>query len=646
MKRLLCLALLLSLLLVFVSVGAESGISVDPEKTAHKEGEADLMVGKWNLALHSTVNENGQTMILSSNVFKLLGFNFMRLNINEDGSAEQIKTSVDFTNYEINDSSVAGNWQKGENGAEIIMEDGSSYSCALEENTDYLDCMDTAGAKWTFERYIEKPSEDLFVPKPNAVRAGSEADFYGLWRQKYIYDTEDSDFYQRENGTCIMHAEYQTYASIMQGKIYMEIENTRVLGPSKISLQNGKLYTNFIGSLNEDILFELNDNGMLSVTYGDGFVHYYVKEENYSPDGKKNLPLPVLKASSQEVPAGKRVEINADAPGADSIIVYVVDTPVKYEGMGGSLLCAYNSHDPKTVTFYAEASYNGFILRSNEESVHFTDGPVNNTLQESTHAAPAIRLKKIGNSDGSPSDDLYVKCPEQTGSGEIFLFEIQPLTNSDNYYIVVYGPSREIIFEQNINSAGIYEFGPLPEGKNIVIFEGGPYIEHYLPVMVTAGDSPVGEIYLWKENFNGEGSDKEPAPINLGTAELSGFSDSAGGQTKVQTNDSVSAPTAEPADTAVTETAPVSDDIRLTVSSNTVKVGGSVTISVSAPGADGIRVYRNGKLRKQAEGDSLEYSVTYDKMPSNPEETFYAEASYNGVWSSAQSNTETVTCAN
>ena len=92
------------------------------------------------------------------------------------------------------------------------------------------------------------------------------------------------------------------------------------------------------------------------------------------------------------------------------------------------------------------------------------------------------------------------------------------------------------------------------------------------------------------------------------------------------------------------ETAPEhSDKISLNVSSNSVGVGETVHVKVSAPGADAIRVYRNDKLRKQGDGDSLEFDISYKNMPSGSQETIYATASYNEVWSDEKSNTETVT---
>ena len=218
-----------------------------------------------------------------------------------------------------------------------------------------------------------------------------------------------------------------------------------------------------------------------------------------------------LTVSTNAVNVGGTVTISVSAPGADQIHLYR-NGKLRKQVEGDSLdySVTYDKLPSKPEeTFYAEAFFDGFVLQSNEESVHFTDAPVNtvheSTPKESTPAASVIQLNRVGNTDGSPSDVLYVKCPEQAGSGETFRFEIQPLANPDNYYIVVFGPSRKIIFEQNIDSAGVYEFGPLPDGKNIVIFEGGPHKEHFLPVVVTAGDPPAGEIYLWKENFKGDG---------------------------------------------------------------------------------------------------------------------------------------------
>lgn len=83
-------------------------------------------------------------------------------------------------------------------------------------------------------------------------------------------------------------------------------------------------------------------------------------------------------------------------------------------------------------------------------------------------------------------------------------------------------------------------------------------------------------------------------------------------------------------------------EILLTVNGNAIEAGAEVRIMVSAPGADGIRLYTEGSdaVRKEAEGDSLDYS--FSRKTAEPGTTYYAVASYGGVWSDKRSNTETV----
>ena len=87
----------------------------------------------------------------------------------------------------------------------------------------------------------------------------------------------------------------------------------------------------------------------------------------------------------------------------------------------------------------------------------------------------------------------------------------------------------------------------------------------------------------------------------------------------------------------------VTDSIVLTVESNVAEAGDSVKVTVHAPGADGIRLYMESSTRVQqeSEGDSLEYELR--RYYAGDSETLYAEASYNGIWSEAVSNSEKVT---
>lgn len=78
--------------------------------------------------------------------------------------------------------------------------------------------------------------------------------------------------------------------------------------------------------------------------------------------------------------------------------------------------------------------------------------------------------------------------------------------------------------------------------------------------------------------------------------------------------------------------------ITLTVSAHEILADDSVLVEVSAPGADAIQLYYNGSPSSEGAGETL--SVRWGIGGTT---TFFAVASYNGVWSENRSNAETVT---
>ena len=100
---------------------------------------------------------------------------------------------------------------------------------------------------------------------------------------------------------------------------------------------------------------------------------------------------------------------------------------------------------------------------------------------------------------------------------------------------------------------------------------------------------------------------------------------------------------AEPAAGASSSSAGTDAGLSLTVSANEIEVGETAVITVSAPGADGIRLYEKYEYgdyeMEETSGDSLEYRMGASSVSSD---TFYAVASYNGVWSETRSNEETI----
>ncbi len=661
MKNLLWSAVLLSLLAVFTFIFAVPGVAADSDNTVLSESEEDPIIGKWNLNFYSWVDENGRTMIIPSNIFKFsLGYDFMTLEIKSDGSALRTINTVDLENYNFDTVSIPGKWQKGEIGADIILENGDTYdSCLTEENTDYLDCMDPQGKKWMFKRAEEKSLDDYFVPKPNAVRASKESDFFGDWREMYMY-SKDSSLYEREFGTGIMKAEFPIYVNISSGYLFWENRNTHQTITSDTYLRNGKLYTG-LASDNDEIVFSLNDNGMISISYSDGSSYYFEKVNDLSKTAEGR---PVLTVSSHEVGTDKYVQVEVSAPGADRIKLNGIYGDI--EEKGEKLYFRYSTNSPETVTFSAEAFYNGKSVKSNKESVSFVEP---SKQEKSAAESQETGLKKIKKSDESPSNALIVKCPDRVRAGETFKIEIQPLRNESSFMVFVYNSSWEEILEKQVE-AGVYEFGPLPKGRNRIIINAITQYDHFMFVDVTAGDAPTEAQIIWKENHLNDGSENENKPINLGyVSSAEEKADSAPAQTVAAAAEpdlpvveeapvevmTEAVPTSSETAEVLTESFPVSSEtaeaeapvaapekeITLCVDRNEIPVGSNVKVTVSAPGADAIKICRGDKnqVMKKKEGDHLEYQFTVAEAKAL---SLYAVASYGGVWSDIRSNEVTI----
>lgn len=82
--------------------------------------------------------------------------------------------------------------------------------------------------------------------------------------------------------------------------------------------------------------------------------------------------------------------------------------------------------------------------------------------------------------------------------------------------------------------------------------------------------------------------------------------------------------------------------VTLTVSDHVIETGVTLKISASAPGADGIRICAGDwdYVYKEGTGDSLDYYIV--EINAAPEASYYAVASYDGVWSDQRSDLETV----
>ncbi len=393
MKKLLIFAVLLSVLTVSALFSAVPCVLADADNNVPADSEGDPIIGKWDLEFYSTVNENGITQIVSSNLFNLmLGYDSMRLEINSDGSVERTQNAIDWANVDIISSSAQGIWQKGNNGTEtdVILENGDSYSCANEESTDYLDCLDANGTTWTFQRAAKTNPEESFIPKPNVVPVSKESDFFGEWQQMYMYSSDLPSIYERESGTSIMRMELPNHVSISSGYLFWSRKLSNQEISSDTYLRNGRLETNLVMG-DEKIIFELNDNGMLSVSW-DGSTFYFVKESDGSTGSAEEKSTPVLTVTSHELETGDHVEVEVSAPGADRITLYD-GSFMKYEEKGESLYHRFGSYSPSTITFYAEAFYNGEPVKSNEETVRFVEpssAKVETPAQEESHAVSGI----------------------------------------------------------------------------------------------------------------------------------------------------------------------------------------------------------------------------------------------------------------
>ncbi len=362
----------------------------------------------------------------------------------------------------------------------------------------------------------------------------------------------------------------------------------------------------------------LNENGMISAKIG-GSILYFCKANDESSmsdpsayagssetgtdiQEKTELKPVTITISPTEAFTGQSIDIYVKAPGAESVTLYR-DNNKETSQYGEEIRMSSSFHSVCTMTYYAEASYNGGSEKQTSEKITVTVSERPPALGTVYQYDPAVNL--------DPTDVLTVDMPTDVHANEAFSVTINPMKGVSQYSINLYDPNWNSIIENEHVSAGTLEINPETAGKyRFTVYataEQHLYVDFYVSNIGKTG--PAKRFVTGYEQ--GEIIETDGAELTEGE-----ISEGSGG-------------------------------ITLTVNGNVIEAGESFVVNVSAPGADAIRLYRSAygheDLRKEAEGDSLEYRQSSVSSSKNVVESYYAVASYGGTWSSDASNIETVT---
>ena len=602
--------LVLILLMVSQSVYAET-----------EAAEDNSFVGSWKLGVYMQSFNGGSTwMVHAEGTF--LGVPDLRITLKEDGSAViRENQGTDAA------TQTEGYWTEGGYGVNIIPESGKIYyACTI--SGEEMTCLagEDAGQP---EKYIFSPQTEYTIVtnsddnegillennvaavRPNEIQAKSKNDFVGYWDICYlsIPNAKSDKIYGMMilggkivvvNSEIISRLMVNT-ASIGSGSgIHLQITPSNFAyitseaedyWDSGHELKNGKL------SVGKTTVVSMNDNGMLSMNV-DGQIQYFCKANTGHPaagDDSDAVGTITLEVGKNVVAVDEGVVIEVNAPGALSITLYRDGEPFM-ENPGDYLMTSSAYGYTGTFTFYASATYDGKSEKVYSDKVKVT---VKQHLDDSD---PIFQKHPAVNEINTK--DITVDIPPVVHANEAFSITINAHKVIRNYMVSLYDKNQKALIDNETVTAGTLKISPLPAGP-------------YRFTLSSVGDTSVNmEI-----DFTVSASEK--------TADSKRYTAGTDEVTEAKSN---------LAESNVLK-APIDDNILLSLSGNPVEVGETITVSVSAPGADGIRLYRNGEVKKESEGDSLEYEFFRVNLPSDSKEYYFAVASYNGVWSIARSKT-------
>ena len=175
--------------------------------------------------------------------------------------------------------------------------------------------------------------------------------------------------------------------------------------------------------------------------------------------------------------SGETLHIHAEAPGAESISLYM-STVLLMEQKGEVLDTDYICINYGEIHFSVTAAYNGgkSAVKSNEVIINLEKTKPN-----------GIVYRSIGKSPEPSASVFSIDMPAVIAANESFRITINPQNGVSTFMVSIIGPSMNFLLQDERLASGIWEIGPLDAGEYdlTIVAEGGNFEHMELRFQVT-----------------------------------------------------------------------------------------------------------------------------------------------------------------